>query len=61
MAGKADFSTSEWNSILSSPMLAGLAVTLADPSGLWGTMKEAMASGRALLEAKQDPNSSALI
>ena len=34
--------------VLSSPMLAGLAVTLAEPSGLWGMLKESMASARAM-------------
>lgn len=61
MAAKTDFSASEWHLILSSPMLAGMAVSLADPSGLWGMMQEAMASGRALLEAKDDPAAGSLI
>ena len=38
MATKANFTPDEWKAILSSPMLAGMAVTLAEPSGLWGTM-----------------------
>src|SRR4051812_44020195 len=33
-------------------MMAGMAVTVAEPSGLWGLMKEGLASGWALLEAK---------
>jgi hypothetical protein len=53
MATKADFTTDEWKLILGSPMLAGMAVTLAEPSGLWGMMQEGMVSGRALLEAKK--------
>jgi len=61
MAGKGDFTPEEWKSILGSPMLAGMAVTLGDPSGLWGTMKEGIASGRALLEAKNAPGANELV
>ena len=61
MAGKADFTPEEWKAILGSPMLAGMAVTLGDPSGLWGTMKEGIASGRALLEAKNEPGANELV
>jgi hypothetical protein len=51
MAQKTSFTADEWKAILASPMLAGMAVTLAEPSGLWGLMKEGMASGEALLDA----------
>jgi len=61
MATKADFTTEEWNNLLASVMMAGMAVTLADPSGLIGMTKEGLASGSALLAAKNDPNSNALI
>jgi hypothetical protein len=60
MAGKADFTPEEWGKILTAPMLAGMAVTIAEPSGLFGIMKEGMASGRALLEARNDPGARAL-
>src|SRR3712207_5188497 len=53
MAGKANFSPEEWARVVASPMVVGVAITAADPSGLWGLLKEAMASGRSLLEAKQ--------
>jgi hypothetical protein len=42
-------------------MLAGMAVTLGEPSGLFGMMKESMASARALLEARSDPGASNLV
>ena len=61
MTTKADFTADEWKLILGSPMLAGMAVTLAEPSGLWGLLQEGMASGRALLEAKQDPGAASLV
>jgi hypothetical protein len=60
MATKANFTADEWKVILNSPALAGMVVTLAEPSGIWGTMKEAMASGSALFEAKSDPGASEL-
>ena len=61
MAIKADFTTQEWSEVLGSVMLAAMAVTLADPSGLIGMTKEGFASGSALLEAKTDPNANELI
>ena len=61
MVDKSKFSAEEWNMILGSPMLAGMAVTLGDPSGLWGTLKEGMASASALLSAKNDPGASWLV
>src|SRR5215208_4550282 len=60
MATKADFTADEWKTILASPMLAGMAVTLADPSGLWGMLKEGIASGQALLDAQNDARASEL-
>jgi len=56
MASKASFTAEEWGRILSSPMVAGMAVTAADPSGVWGLLKEGMAGGWALVEARQNAN-----
>jgi len=61
MANKASFSPDEWTKVLQSVMMSAIAVTAADPSGLWGTLKESMVAGRALLEAKQDAGSNELI
>lgn len=60
MANKQSFTVEEWNKVVESVMLAGVAVTAAEPSGLWGTMKEAFASGTALAGAKTDAASSEL-
>jgi hypothetical protein len=60
MAGKANFTPEEWSRVVASPMIAGMAITAADPSGLWGLLKEAMSSGWALLEAKQNQAASPL-
>ena len=54
MAGKADFAPDEWARVVASPMVAGMAITAADPSGLWGLLQEAFAGGRSLLDAKQN-------
>lgn len=61
MASKASFTPDEWARVVSSPMVAGIAITAADPSGLWGLLKEAMASGWALVEAKQNAGANPLV
>jgi hypothetical protein len=61
MATKTDFTPEEWGQVLGSVMMAGMAVTLADPSGLIGMAKEGLASGSALVAAKSDPQANALI
>jgi hypothetical protein len=61
MATKANFTPDEWKSLLQSPLLVGIAVSAADPSSLFGMLKESMASARALVEAKTDPNSDELV
>jgi hypothetical protein len=61
MANKNDFTPEEWTKVLESIMVAGIAVSAADPSGLWGTFKEAAASSLALASANRDPNSNELI
>ena len=40
MANKQSFTADEWNKILESVALSGVAVTAADPSGLLGMFKE---------------------
>jgi hypothetical protein len=61
MANKQSFTPDEWTKIVESVMLAGVAVTAADPSGLFGTMKEAFASSSALMAAKTDVSASELL
>ena len=60
MATKADFTPDEWKLLLQSPIVAGVAISAADPSGLIG-LKESMASARALIQAETDPNADALV
>ena len=60
MAGKANFTPEEWTRVVASPLIASMAITAADPSGLWGLLKEAMAGGRSLLDAQQSATASPL-
>ncbi len=61
MANKADFSAEEWKQLLESPMLASIAVTAAEPSGLWGMLQESFAAGGRLAKAKTDPSANTLV
>lgn len=61
MAGKASFTSEEWARVSASPMVVGMAVTAADPGGLLGTLKEAMAGGWVMLDAKKDGNANPLV
>jgi len=60
MVTKADFTPEEWNALLAAPMLAGMAVTIAEPSGLLGMLQEGWASAKSMLGAKSDPAASQL-
>jgi hypothetical protein len=61
MANKNNFTPEEWTKVLKSPVVAGIAVSAADPSGLWGTLKEAVASSSAVVASKLDPGSNELV
>ncbi len=60
MADKTSFTKEEWTLLLQSPMIAGMAVTAADPSGLWGLLKESFAGG-ALTQATTDSGANSLV
>jgi hypothetical protein len=61
MADKSSFTTEEWTLLLESSMLAGMAVTAADPSGVWGLLKESIAGGSALAKVMADPVANPLV
>ena len=61
MADKISFTKDEWALLLRSPMNAGMAITAAEPSGLFGLLKESFAGGAALAQAATDPNTNPLI
>ena len=56
MAAKTDFTPDEWKLLLESVMMSGIAVTAADPSGLWGTLKESFASAQTMASGKTGPS-----
>jgi hypothetical protein len=61
MTDKSNFTSDEWKVLLESVMAAGIAITAAEPSGLWGLLKESFASGTDLAKAKMDAGTNALI
>ena len=61
MTDKSNFTPEEWKLVLESVMVAGIAVTAAEPSGLWGLLKESVASASAVAQAGQDPRSGPLV
>jgi hypothetical protein len=61
MADKSTFTKDEWTLLLKSPMIAGMAITAADPSGLWGLLKESFAGGAEIAKAATDANANPLV
>ena len=61
MASKASFSADQWALLLESPMVAAMAVSAAEPSGLFGMLKESFATGSALVAAKTDATANELV
>jgi len=58
---KSSFTPDEWKLLLESVMAASVAITAAEPSGLWGLLKEGFAGGSELAKAKMDTGTDALI
>jgi hypothetical protein len=52
MSLKDAFTAEEWARVVGAPMLAGIAVTAADPGGLWGAVRESVAVAGAVRAAK---------
>ena len=61
MSIKDQFTAGEWRQVIQAPMLAGLAVTAADPSGLWSTLKEGSGIARSMIEAKMGAAGASLL
>jgi hypothetical protein len=61
MADKSNFTPEEWTRLLEAPMMAGMAVSAAEPSGLFGMLKESFATGKLLVQAKTDASANALV
>lgn len=50
------FTSDDWARLVAAPMVAAMAVTAADPGGLWGTLKESAASAKGVLAARGSDN-----
>ena len=61
MAKKADFTSEEWQRILSLPQVAAFYLTLASPSNPLGLAQEMVASTRGLVEALKSSSGNELI
>ncbi|WP_330082510.1 hypothetical protein [Methylocystis iwaonis] len=61
MANKSSFTAEQWDRIIQAPLLAGFAISAADPNGFIGALKEGMASAEALSAAKTDGGADELI
>jgi hypothetical protein len=53
MTTKADFTEEEWARLGRAPLVAGMAITLADPGGPIETLRESSAALQTVLEAAQ--------
>ena len=56
MAQKTDFSDQEWDLLRDTPHLVAIAVAVAGASGLFGSLKEAIAPAKSIVEAAQGNN-----
>ena len=61
MPDKSNFTPDEFKLLLESVMMASIAITAAEPHGLWGLLQESFAGGAELAKAKIDPGADALI
>ena len=61
MAKKADFTSEEWQQILSLPQVASLYLALASPSNPLGLAQEMIASSKGLIEALKASSGNELI
>ena len=52
MGLREGFAPEEWARVVGAPMLAGIAVTAAEPGGLWGAVKESAAVAGAVRAGK---------
>jgi hypothetical protein len=54
MTSKADFTEDEWTHLKRAPLVAGLAISLADPGGPIEAVKESVAALKTLLGAADE-------
>jgi hypothetical protein len=61
MAGRTSFSDEEWNLLRTAPVLVAGGVSLADPSGLIGSLKEAFYGMSSMMESYKQSSQLELI
>jgi hypothetical protein len=61
MTSKEDFTEEEWARLERAPLVAGLAISLADPGGPIEAVKESMAALKTMLEAAKSGGGAELV
>ncbi len=61
MSSKTDYSADEWKICLKAPLMAGLAVIAASPSGPLGVLREMFAVGKLVSETRAQGGSNELL
>jgi hypothetical protein len=61
MTTKTDFTDEEWARLERAPIVAGMAISLADPGGPIEAVKESMAAIKTILEAARDGGHAELV
>jgi hypothetical protein len=61
MTTKADFTDEEWARLERAPIVAGMAISLADPGGPIEAVKESMAAIKTVIEAAQSGGGGELV
>jgi hypothetical protein len=61
MSGKTDYSADEWKICLRAPLMAGLTVIAASPSGPLGVLREMFAVGKLVSETRAQAGSNELL
>ncbi len=61
MTAKADFTDEEWARLERAPIVAGMAITLADPGGPIEAIKESVAAIKTVTEAAQGGGQAELV
>jgi hypothetical protein len=61
MTTKADFTEEEWTRLERGPLVAGMAITFADPGGPIEALKESLASVKTIVETAKTGTGSELV
>ena len=61
MTTKADFTEEDWARLMRAPLVAGMAISLADPGGPIEAIKESSAAIRTVLEAAETGSHGAFV